>query len=80
MFYPLMTSELGKFSNSRNTSAHSIDWVETKLISLAMKKNPKLLNTSKTKYEKEIYLRGLLRTPDKGPRYEEAKITRQLFR
>ena len=78
LFFPKMTPK-DKFSKTENKQNLEIDWLETNLISIALKKNTDLINTSKTRMVRDIYVRGILGVQQKGQPTDDIKKIKKIF-
>ena len=76
--FPLMT-QAGKFSKDRSSSADTIDWLERTLIAMSLKKNPELANVKETRFQRGIWVYGLLGEQPAGRPFPERKAVRQAF-
>jgi hypothetical protein len=56
-----------KFSKPRQNGHYDIEFLETMLIGIALKRNSELANNKKTKLLKEMVVPGVLNTPPGGP-------------
>ena len=76
LFIAARTTKTGKFSTNDNDTL--FQWLETYLINLALTRNNNLLNTSKTRFIKEISIPDLLNSP-KGASTKESRILKQML-
>jgi len=78
VFMPLRTSS-GSLSKNFSGGATTIQWVEKRLITYALDRNPELLNRKDTRFPKEVFLPGLIGVQPKGKRSAQAQLARGLF-
>ena len=75
---PLLTPE-GRFSGDRSVSVPLIRWVEKMLFGVALKRNPDCRNQRDTKYLRNVEVRGVFNSQQRGPAGATVAAVRQMF-
>lgn len=75
----MMTENWG-FSGNRSGGDNTIDWLENLLIGMAIAKIPAILNTSKTRFLRNVYVNGLFGTQVPGRPDGDGTNARRIFR
>lgn len=78
VFMPLRTNS-GSLSKNFSAGSSTIQWVEKRLITYALDRNPDILNTKDTRLHKEVFLPGLIGVQPKGNPSSQVKLARELF-
>jgi hypothetical protein len=70
----------GNFANQSDKAEREIDALETALIGMALRANPKVRNEKKTWFIRNCYVPGVLGKPIKGRRPEGVSTIRKVFK
>lgn len=76
-FFALRT-DTGRLSSNYSANK-TIEWVEKRLITYALDRNPDLLNSRDTAFLKSVYLPGLIGRQKQGPPSSDAVAARSIF-
>ena len=78
ILFPLVT-DTWRLSTNRSSSDAYVDWLETTLIGMALSQNPEIANTSKTRFHREVYVRGLIGQQSQGHPGNGAVFAKRAF-
>jgi hypothetical protein len=79
VLFPLITAGYGGFSYARAGARRVVDWLEIRLIAMALVRNPELRNTANTRLYRGVHVHGLLGPQYSGRPSREAEDVRAIF-